>query len=452
MGRNRKTLEHGGAASSRLNFAALARALPRNVVEEELAKAGRKEKRVRDLPAHVMIYYTVCMCVYANVGVCEVLDWLLLEAGNLLGWENVATATSGGISSARRRLGKDVMEALYRRVAVPLATPAMTEAWHAGLRLTALDGSTLDLQDTAENAKTFGYASNAEGDGAFPKLRFAVLSELGTHALLGARMGPYATGEITLARDIIRNDLRPGMLCLADRLYYGHEIWKEAAATGAQLLWRARADLIFSERRVLPDGSFLATVYPDSKSRKAKTGGHDLRVIQYRLTGEGAPDETYTLLTTLLDPAAHPAETLAALYPQRWDIEVAYDEFKTHLRGRRVVFRSKTPDLVAQEFYGFLLAHYCVRGLMCEAALAHGVPPVRLSFTHSVEVLKRHLTAFKAGFSPSWDGGTPPPDLRRDRARHTAQTLPTWQSPGCQAKIDPVSRPNPCRAKRKRAV
>jgi IS4 transposase len=177
-----------------------------------------------------------------------------------------------------------------------------------------------------------------------------------------------------------------------------------------ELLWRIKNNTRLPVEKALPDDSWLSTIYADAKARRAKHGGMRVRVIEYRLQGSDAPDEKYLLITTLLEHEKHPASALAALYPQRWEIETAYDEFKTHLRGGSVVLRSKTPELVAQEFYGFMLAHYSVRELMHQAALANDIDPDRLSFTHSIEVIKRKLPAYKVGFSPSEDAPAPTTD------------------------------------------
>jgi hypothetical protein len=356
-----------------------------------------------------MVYYVMAMCIHSQIGVVEVLRWILEEARGLFGHGELAVSTSGAISSARARLGSGVLEALYRRIVAPVALKRTRGAWHGELRVVALDGSTLELQDTPENARHYGYAAGGRGECAFPKLRFVALVETGTRVLFGARMGPYAKSEQALAREVL-DELKPGMLCLADRLFYGFELWKQACASGAELLWRVKNNTRLPVEEALPDGSWLSTVYADDKARRARRGGLRVRVIEYRLRGSGAPDEKYLLITTLLDHKKHPACVLAALYPQRWEIETAYDEFKTHLRGGSVVLRSKTPELVEQEFYGFLLAHYSVRELMHQAALANDIDPDRLSFTHTVEVIKRKLPAFKAGFSPSENAHAPTAD------------------------------------------
>jgi hypothetical protein len=225
------------------------------------------------------------------------------------------------------------------------------------------------------------------------------LVENGTHVLFGTHLGRYEDGETTLARPALAA-LQPGMLCLADRQFFGHALWQEAAATGADLLWRVKRNLRLPREAVLADGSYLTTIYPSEKDRRQRANGCRLRVIEYRLAGVAGAEPLYRLVTTLLDPTGTPAEELAALYHERWEIEGALDELKTHLRGAGVVLRSKTPDLVRQEFWGLLLAHFAVRGLMHEAALRAGEDPDRLSFLHAVRVVRRKLPLF-AALSPS---------------------------------------------------
>src|SRR4051812_16622256 len=147
---------------------------------------------------------------------------------------------------------------------------------------------------------------------------------------------------------------------------------------------------------VLADGSYLTTIYPSEKDRRHRTEGVRVRAIEYRLEGVADAEPLYRLVTTILDPAPASAADLAALYHERWEIEGALAELKTHLRGARVVLRSKTPELVRQEFWGLLLAHFAVRGLMHEAALRADEDPDRLSFLHAVRVVRRKLPLFAA--------------------------------------------------------
>ena len=190
--------------------------------------------------------------------------------------------------------------------------------------------------------------------------------------------------------------LRKEMLCLADRHFFSYPLWNKARASGADLLWRSKKNLILPCQQRLPDGSYLSRIYPSLRARRRCSNAVMVRVIEYRLEGVQGCEPFYRLLTTILDPEQAPAKELAALYPERWEIETALDELKTHLRGARIVLRSKTPELVEQEFYGLLLAHFAIRGLMHEAALKAAEDPDRLSFLHAVRVVRRKLPHFVA--------------------------------------------------------
>ena len=276
-----------------------------------------------------------------------------------------------------------------------MATPTTRGAWYRRWRLVSLDGSCLDVADTEGNRNAFGRPEASRGESAFPQLRFVALVENGTHVLFGARLGRYAEGETTLAHAVLAA-LRPGMLCLADRQFFGYALWRAASATGADLLWRGKHNLRLPREAVLADGSYLTTIYPSDKDRRHRTGGVRVRVIEYWLEDLAEAEPLYRLATTLLDPVQAPAAELAALYHERWEIEGALAELKTQLRGARVVLRSKTPDLVQQEFWGLLLAHFAVRGLMHEAALKAEEDPDRLSFSHAVQVVRRKVPLFAA--------------------------------------------------------
>jgi IS4 transposase len=208
-------------------------------------------------------------------------------------------------------------------------------------------------------------------------------------------MSPYATGENTLAKEVL-GALDSGMLCLADRGFFGYEMWHQARATKATLLWRIKNNAVLACDERLADGSYLSRIYPSEKDRRHQTNAIHVRVIEYRLEGVADAEPIYRLITSMLDPKQGPAQELAALYHERWEIETAFDELKTHLRGARIVLRSKTPDLVRQEFYGLLMAHFAVRALMHEAALTANEDPDRLSFIHAVRVVRRKLAAFNA--------------------------------------------------------
>jgi hypothetical protein len=312
----------------------------------------------------------------------------------------VSVAAKSSISAARTRLGWEPMKLLHDELVTPIAQESTRGAWYRHWRLVSLDSTTLAVPDTAANGRAFGRPGASRGGSAFPQVRFVSLVETGTHVLFGTALGAYRQGEVTLAEQVISN-LGGGMLCLADRSFFGFELWRQAQATGADLLWRVKRNLVLPCEQRLPDGSYLSTIYPTVRDRRHRRRGIPVRVIEYTLEGVQEAEPIYRLITTILDQQAAPAQEVAALYPQRWEIETALDELKTHLRGgAHIVLRSKTPDLVRQEFWGFLLAHFAVRGLMHEAALAADEDPDRLSFTHAVRVIRRKLPQL-AAFPPS---------------------------------------------------
>jgi hypothetical protein len=392
-------LPAGVRLSDHISLGVIARAVPPARVREVLAETGKASERERDLPAPVMVYYAIALALYMGSSTREVLRCLLEGLRWLWGAEAVKVAGKSGISQARSRLGEAPLRRLYEDLVQPIATRASKGAWYRGWRLVSLDGTCLDVADTEENRAAFGVPGASRGESAFPQLRLVALVENGTHVLFGARLGRYAEGETTLAHDVLAA-LRPGLLCLADRQFFGHVLWQRAASTGADLLWRVKSNLRLPRERVLPDGSYLTTVYPSEADRRHRTAGLQLRVIEYRLEGIPDAEPLYRVVTSILDPQRAPAAELAALYHERWEIEVALAELKTQLRGARVVLRSKTPALVRQEVWGLLLAHFAVRGLMHEAALQADEDPDRLSFSHTVHVVRRKIPQF-AALSPS---------------------------------------------------
>src|SRR5436190_22478634 len=395
MARAPAGLPAGIRVSDHISLGVIAGTFPLEEVRRVLAETGRASERERDLPAHVMVYYAVALALYTDSGTREVLRCLLEGLRWLWGAEAVRVAGKSGISQARTRLGEAPLRRLYERVVRPVATSATKGAWYREWRLVSLDGSCLDVAGTEENRTAFGRPGAGRGGSAFPQVRFVALVENGTHVLFGTRLGSFADGETTLAHDAVPA-LGAGMLCLADRQFFGHALWREAAATGADLLWRVKRNLRLPREAVLADGSFLSTVYPSEKDRRHRAAGVRVRVAEYRLEGIADAEPLYRLVTTILDPAEAPAAELATLYHERWEIEGALAELKTQLRGARMVLRSKTPELVRQEFWGLLLAHFAVRGLMHEAALRADEDPDRLSFLHAVRVVRRKLPLFAA--------------------------------------------------------
>jgi hypothetical protein len=396
MARTLATLPAGSRISDYISVGVITTFFPADKVREVLRQTERESVRERDLPAHVVVYHVLALALYMRSSAREVLRCLLEGVQWLLDPSaKVRVAGDSGISQARSRLGAEPLQKLYEAVVGPIALAPTKGAWYRQWRLVSLDGSTLDVADTAENDKAFGRPESGRGTSAFPKLRFVALLECGTHVLWGAQMDQYATGEVTLAGSVVES-LRPGMLCLADRLFFGYKLWQKAANTGAALVWRVKQALRLEMEKRLPDGSYLSHVYASRSDRRNRRNGIAVRVIEYRLKGIKGSESLYRLVTTILDHTQAPAAELAALYHERWEIETSLDELKTHLRGAQIVLRSKTPELVKQEFFGLLMTHYAIRSLMHQAALKADEDPDRLSFLHAVRVVQRRLPRYIA--------------------------------------------------------
>ena len=396
MSRTVATLPAGSRITDYISLGVVAKTFPLEKVHAALAATDRESVRQRDLPGHVTVYYVIALALYMQSSYREVLR-CLLEGIQWLARPSASIGVAGnsGISQARARLGWEPLRHLHDEVVKPIAVAATKGAWYRSWRLVSMDGSTLDIADEKGNDEAFGRPGASRGQSAYPQIRFVSLVENGTHVLFGSRMADYATSEIALAKTVLPS-LGKGMLCLADRGFFGFEMWNQAEATGASLLWRLKKNMCLPRETRLPDGSCISRIYASEKARRHGTGGVLVRIVDYRLEGVEGAEEVYRLATTILDHKLAPAAELAALYHDRWEIETALDELKTHLRGARIVLRSKTPDLVRQEFYGLLMAHFAIRGLMHEAALDSGEDPDRLSFLHAVRVIRRKMAAFGA--------------------------------------------------------
>ena len=396
MARTVAELPPGARITDYISLGVITKTFPLSSIGPVLSNTGKSSIRQRDLPAQVVVYYVIALALYMQSSYREVLR-CLLEAVQWLRDPSLGVRVAGksGISQARTRLGWEPLRQLHDELVKPVAVRNTRGAWYRSWRLVSLDGSTLDVADEKANEDAFTRPGASRGCSAYPQIRFVSLVENGTHVLFGSQMDSYRTGEITLAKAVLPA-LRKGMLCLADRNFFGFELWNQAALTGADLLWRMKKNMRMACEERLPDGSYLSHVYPSERDWRHKTNGIVLRVVDYRLEGIEGSEPIYRLATTVLDPGKAPAGELAALYHERWEIETAFDELKTHLRGAKIILRSKTPDLVRQEFYGLLMAHFAIRGLMHEAALKADEDPDRLSFLHAVRVIRRKMAVYGA--------------------------------------------------------
>ena len=258
MARTLAALPKGSRITDYISLGVLSAAFPLSVIHTILERMGKASERQRELPAHVVVYYVIALAIFMHVSCSETLRCLLeglqwlKQAG-----ERIHVTGKSGISQARTRLGWEPLESLHDEMVRPIAQEKTRGAWYRGWRLVSLDGSTLDVADTRENREAYGYPGASRGKSAYPQIRFVSLVENGTHVLFGSRRGPYAMGEITLAKDVVKN-LKPGMLCLADRCFPGFELVKQARETGADLVWRGKKNLRLPCLKRYPDGSYLS--------------------------------------------------------------------------------------------------------------------------------------------------------------------------------------------------
>lgn len=395
----------------------LAASVPRDVVDAAVLARGRSARRAGGkLPPHVMVYFAMALALFAEEDYEEVMVRLSETLASWGCWDQAWTVpTSGGITQARARLGSGPLAEVFERVAVPVADQLTAGAWLGSWRLMAIDGFDWDVPNTAENAAQFGYAGSGANRSAFPKVRVVTVSECASHAVVAASIGGMGTGEQTLARGLYP-DVERDWLLIADRNFYGFADWNAARAGGADLLWRVSASVSLPVLAALPDGSY-ASVLVNPKIRgaaraalvQAARAGQVLdpgRAVAVRVVEYTVPDrdgngsgELIALLTTITDPTSASAEALAGAYHQRWEHESGNDQLKTHLRGPAKILRSKKPDTVRQEIFGYLLTHYAVSALICRAATEADIDPDRVKFIRTVRILRRRV-ADPAAFSP----------------------------------------------------
>lgn len=389
--------------SDLVSVGVLTRVFPPGLVDEVIAEVGRTEQRHRSLPARVMAYFSIGMALYSEGSYQDVLAQLTDGLSWASGWQEYYSPPSkSAIFQARVRLGAEPLAALFRRVARPLGVEATPGTWLAGRRLVAIDGTCLDVADTPANAEHFGRPGVNKGErAAFPQARVVALAECGTHAMFAAKVGTYGQSEATLTEPLL-DALEPGMLLTADRGFFSYALWRRAIGTGADLLWRVRTDSVGpkpTHLQDLADGSWLAHLRRCTPAAARREEPMLVRVVDYTIEDGRANPSSYRLFTTLTDPGEVSASDLAAAYTQRWEIEVAFDELKTHQRGPRTVLRSKSPNLVLQEIWGHLCCHYAIRSLMTQAAQHSGHDPDRVSFVAALRVTRQSI-AHQGDFPP----------------------------------------------------
>lgn len=410
---------------------ALEAAIPDEAIDAAIETTGTRERRRRRLPTHLVVTLVVAMGLWASESMRHVLaevvaGWRERTANDQTGWQLPSTAA---IVQARQRAGARLLRELFQAVARPIAMPQTPGAFLGGLRLMAIDGTTIDVADTPENDRAFGRPTSKRGDGAFPQIRVLALIETGTHIICDAVIRPCRTGEAPIALHLLRS-IGPGMLLLWDRGFHSYEMVRATRQREAQFLGRTKKNIVLRPTEILTDGSFLAQIYPSPTARRRDEEAIELRVVEYSLdTPAGPGQEKYRLITSLLDERRFPAEQVAATYHERWEIETALDEVKIHQWAHPRPLRSKHPREVVQEVYGLLLAHLAIRTVMYRAALGDGIDPDRLSFTGALRVLRRAIPRAQRTtpdrlplFAPTSCSKSPPSDFHPDARGTTPES------------------------------
>lgn len=375
---------------------AIALAIPSEMIEEAIERTQSERQRNRKLPTHLVVALIIAMSLWSKDSIEDVLQNLVHGLSSQ--WVRLSQRwkkpSKSSISEARQQIGPQVMSQLFHLVARPLATEQTPGAFLNGLRLMAVDGTTFDLPDTDANARVFGYPGTRAGtEASFPKARLVLLVEAGTHVITDALLSPYRRGERRKALKLLRA-VEPDMLLMWDRGLHSFKMVKTTQERGGHFLGRVPKNVKFEVVQTFADGSFLSWIAPDRESKQKGAERIPIRVIEYTIEEKGV-EQTYRLITDLMDITAFPALLLAQEYHQRWEVENTLDEFKTHLNGRKTPIRSKYPRGVVQEIYGWLLGHWAVRSLMFQAAQQKSLSPLRLGFTGTLRVVRRAMAQFQ---------------------------------------------------------
>lgn len=406
-----------GKLTDHVSLGTLTRVVPRHIVDEILARTERQEKRSRLLPAHVVVYFVLSLSLFTD-GYEEVIRKLVNGLRFARVWSKEwKVPTTSALSQARSRLGADPLRELFDAVATPVAKAGTPGAWLRNLRLMAIDGVMIDMPDTPENLLEFGKPEGGTRR-PFPQTRIVGLTEVGTHAVVGMEIGTIHIGERELAKPLTRV-ITPDMLVIADRGFFSFALWRDYLRTDAHLLWRLWSTVRLPVLQPLPDGSYLSEITNQARPSKTRIDAANIdditlathipvRVIEYRVENNNdgtQQSETFRIITSITDPDEATATELASAYHERWEIESAFREIEIYLRNGKGI-RSKSPELVRQEIYGLFITHYAIRAFMTEAADTVEMDPDRLSFTRTLNIIRRRIND-PAEFSPRSTTNTP---------------------------------------------
>jgi hypothetical protein len=369
--------------SDHVRLGAVTRWVTPELIAEALAERGVRDKKPGALPAGFMVRFTLALALFQQDSYDDVAEHMVGGIPELSG--DIPNKSS--FTRARRRLGPQVLETLFRKPAGPLAPPDLEGSFYRGMRIAAVDGFVLDAPQTEANRHRLGGPKDARGQNAgYPRVRVVTLTETGTHAQIDAAVDGFCRGEPELAIELAPS--AAGMLVIMDRGFPGVALWRAYTGAGARLLIRARSCVATRPIEHLPDGTYLARMNLAGQKRAAP--GHVvLRVVEYQVDG----GEVIRLLTDMLDPEVFPAAELAALYGERWEAESSYRQVKTFQRGPQQVLRSADPELVLQEVWAHPVVHHCLTRIVMELAAGQGLDPDRISFLKVLKHVRRSVIA-----------------------------------------------------------
>ncbi len=372
---------------------AFASELDRKWVADALAQCKTATVRRRKLPAESVVWLVVGMGLFRDHSIADVIRRLALVTRGPDG--DKSTVVDGAIPRARRRVGEEPLRELFSISARHWAHEhAASSQWH-GLGVYAMDGTTLSVQDTDANREAFRLPGTGRGQSGYPKARVVALMAARSHLVVDAKLGAYSgkgTGEPMLAKPLWEQ-VPNNALLIVDRNFYDYGQFYRFAATGTARHWlvRTKSNVRYKSLALLGVGDELVEVQLGRDLRREDPQlprKMQVRVIHYQF--DGKPQR---LMTSLLNTSQWPAQEIIAMYHERWEIEIAFDEFKTHLLERRESLRSKSPEGVRQEIWGLLLSYNLIRYRMAMAARKLGIERRNMSFVFSLRLTRAFLIA-----------------------------------------------------------
>ena len=394
-----RVLEAVGTGQRAASFEVFAGSLDPHWIEAALAATGSATVRRRKLPAEQVVWIVMGMALFRDRSIQEVVHHLDLVLPGRTPTTRRARATSSAVVQARDRLGPAPLATLFEQTSERWAgDSAYAHRWR-GLAVYGVDGSALRVPDTPENEAAFGRPGTSRGGPAgYPQLRLVALMVLRSHLLAGLNLGPWSMGEATLAEPLWQK-LPDRSLTILDRGFLSYALLHRLATSGVERHWliRTKSNLKWRTLKRLGPNDELVEILVSRQTRRVHPELPEplqVRAVHYQRKGF----RPQVLLTSLLDPATYPAAEIAELYHERWELELGFDEIKTHTLEREEALRSRAPERVRQEVWGLAVAYNLLRLHMQHVAQRERVAPTRISFRHALLLLRGfwQLTAWIA--------------------------------------------------------